>query len=113
MKLFFDGKTGDLYPTGDLRNEILNNRIAVSVEANDRHAWRKAPSVVVDTWNTELYGSFSAGDYFQLGDSDPFVISELRYKHSTENGYLLEVHGGPELISLKPWGDQKVKIFKD
>lgn len=113
MKETIEIKSGDLYPNGTLRKRILDHRIKLETTQENRNAWRQAPAVPVTIWSTELHGDVTIGDTIQIGNSDAFVITSIKFKHATENSYDLEFHGPNDKVVFKPWGSENIKITRN
>lgn len=110
MKKYLECKTGDLYPTGKLRQAIVRERLA------NRKNYRTAPLISLEEWHLQLFEDtiVKVGDYVSVGDKGPFQIKEILVKHISHTSYKTSFVGDNDnVLSFECYGNIPVEFSRD
>lgn len=108
MTNYLECLTGDLYPTGKQRLDIMNHRL------DNRDNYRKVDPISFDHWSLELYDDkqINVGDKVSIDGSEPFEIKEILVKHIALNSYKTTFVGDERSLEFECYGTVPVSFYK-
>jgi hypothetical protein len=108
MEKYLECLTGDLYPTGQQRLEIMEHRLT------HRDNYRKVDPITFETWTLELHEGkeIKVGDYVSINNAKPFEIKEILVKHISLNSYKTTFVGEKKSLNFECYGTVPVSFYK-
>jgi hypothetical protein len=112
MKTILKCLTGDLYPTGELRHRIFEDRVPY------RKTYRKAPRISLDSWQLELFDEeIRIGDFVSFGGQTPFKIDKIEVKHIEHNSYRVYLigsdNGEERIVDFECYGKTPIEFIRE